>query len=68
MPKKPAKPVYTWSLLCRPDDGSRFLLGTVKKEEKKTSFCIDNSMISSDIRHKFHKWYFKIVMRNFTSC
>ena len=30
--------------------------------------CIDNSMICSDIWHKYHKWYFKIVIRNFTSC
>ena len=26
--------------------------------------CIGNSMISSDIWHKYHKWYFKIVIRN----
>ena len=24
-------------------------------------------MISSDIWHKYHEWYFKIVTRNFTS-
>ena len=29
--------------------------------------CIGNSMICSDIWHKYHKWYFKIVKRNFTS-
>ena len=28
---------------------------------------IGNRMISSDIWHKYHKWYFKIVIRNFTS-
>ena len=28
---------------------------------------IGNSMICSDIWHKYHKWYFKIVIRNFTS-
>ena len=56
MPTKPARPVYTWSLLCRPDDGSRFLLGTEqKKKENKASFCIGNSMISSDIWHKYHE-------------
>ena len=27
---------------------------------------IGNSMISSDIWHKYHEWYFKIVIRNFT--
>ena len=26
-----------------------------------------NNMICSDIWHKYHKWYFKIVIRNFTS-
>ena len=30
--------------------------------------CIGNSMICSDIWHKYHEWYFKIVIRNFTSC
>ena len=31
--------------------------------------CIGNSMIlfCSDIWHKYHSWYFKIVVRNFTS-
>lgn len=38
IPTKPAKPVYTWSLLCRPDDGSRFLLGTEKKKRTKQVF------------------------------
>ena len=28
---------------------------------------IGNSMICSDIWNKFHEWYFKIVIRNFTS-
>ena len=28
----------------------------------KSEICIVNSMISSDIWHKFHKWYFKIVI------
>ena len=32
------------------------------------SLCIVNSMICSDIWHKYHKWYFKIiVLHNFTS-
>ena len=26
--------------------------------------CIGNSMICSDIWHKYHEWYFKIVIRN----
>ena len=29
--------------------------------------CIGNSMICSDIWHKYYEWYFKIVTRNFTS-
>ena len=28
---------------------------------------IGNSMICSDIWHKYHEWYFKIVLHNFTS-
>ena len=28
---------------------------------------IGNSMICGDILHKYHKWYFEIVTRNFTS-
>ena len=28
--------------------------------------CIGNSVICSDIWHKNHEWYFKIVIRNFT--
>ena len=27
-------------------------------------FGIGNSMICSDIWHKYHEWYFKIIMRN----
>ena len=27
--------------------------------------CIGNSMIRSDIWHKYHEWYFKIVIRKF---
>jgi len=30
--------------------------------------CISNSMICSDIWHKYHEWYFEIVICNFTSC
>ena len=33
----------------------------------RSSTCIGNSMICSDIWHKYHEWYFKIVVRNFTS-
>ena len=31
------------------------------------AICLGNSMICSDIWHKDHKWYFEIVIRNFTS-
>ena len=33
----------------------------------KINISIGNSMICSDIWHKYHKWYFKIVIRNFSS-
>ena len=33
----------------------------------RLSIRIGNSMISSDIWHKYHELYFKIVIRNFTS-
>ena len=29
--------------------------------------CIGNSMVSSDIRHKYHEGYFEIVIRKFKS-
>ena len=32
---------------------------------KYVLFCIGNSMICSDIWHKYHGWYFKIVIGNF---
>ena len=31
------------------------------------AICIGNSMICSDIWHKYHKGYFEILIRNFTS-
>ena len=34
---------------------------------QRYAICIGNSMICSDIWHKYHKWYFEIVIRNFTS-
>ena len=33
-----------------------------------TISILGNSMICSDIWHKYLDWYFEIVMRNFTSC
>ena len=34
----------------------------------KLQISIGNSMICSDILHKYHERYFEIVIRNFTSC
>ena len=31
---------------------------------KASGICVGNSMICSDIWHKYHKWYFQIVKRN----
>ena len=31
------------------------------------AISIGNSVICSDICHKYHEWYFEIVIRNFTS-
>ena len=31
------------------------------------NICIGNSIICSDIWYKYHEWYFKIVISNFTS-
>ena len=33
-----------------------------------TVIRIGNSIICIDIWHKYHEWYFKIVVPNFTSC
>ena len=35
----------------------------------QSRYCISigNNMICSDIWHKYHEWYFKIVKRNFTN-
>ena len=41
------------------------LLG--KYQHFHQDICIGNSMIWSDIWHKYHEWYFEIVICNFTS-
>ena len=50
----------------------KFILLERKKKEspglglaktKINAVCKGNSMIGSDIRHKYHKWYVKIVIR-----
>ena len=33
----------------------------------RQALSIGNSMISSDMWHTYHEWYFEIVIRNFTS-
>ena len=49
---------------------STFLCAKKRKRKKQTIeafhewISIGNSMIWSDIWHKYHKWYFKIVIRN----
>ena len=34
---------------------------------QRYAICIGNSLICSDIWHKYHNWHFEIVIRNFTS-
>ena len=38
-------------------------LGWIREQPR--DICVGNSMICSDIWHKYHKWYFEIVIRNF---
>ena len=42
-----------------------FLVSHVINQGRK--ICIGNSMICGVIWHKYHEWYFEIVIRNFTS-
>ena len=39
----------------------------LKRMQKISAISIGNSIIWSDIWHKYHEWYFKIVIQNFTS-
>ena len=39
----------------------------VNSSRRDGLFSIGNSMICSDIWHKYHEWYFEIVIRNFPS-
>ena len=41
------------------------LISSQKREDPRIR--IGNSMICSDIWHKYHEWYFEIVIRNFPS-
>ena len=43
------------------------LLSVVKQQINYLYICKGNSMICSDIWHKYHECYFKIVLHNFTS-
>ena len=42
-------------------------LGMTRAVLLNFSISIGNSVISSDIWHKYQEWYFEIVIRNFTS-
>ena len=44
-----------------------FKLIVIFRLNLRYEICIGNSMICSDIWHKYHEWYFEIVIRNFTS-
>ena len=51
-------------------DNCRPLLFPVEVENSEGSsgvIDVGNSIICSDIWHKYHEWYFEIVIRNFTS-
>ena len=39
----------------------------IEKKWSEQDISVGNSMICSDIWHKYHEWYFKIVISNFTS-
>ena len=54
-------------VIRRPCDSTSGNLNKTSVREKSRGVCIGNSMIFSDIWHKYHDWYFKIVIRNFTS-
>ena len=57
----------------KPDETPRVLcllgwfFGTIYLLLLRIIISIGNSMICSDIWHKYHEWYFKIVIRNFMS-
>ena len=58
-------------LLCQWMRTFRCVSVYAKKKHGPTNLCsyiisIGNSMICSDIWHKYHEWYFKIVIRNET--
>ena len=40
------------------------VFGTQKWPINRHAFCIGNGMIFSDIWHKYHQWYFEIVIHN----
>ena len=54
--------VWDICLVAQPATESKTTMRT-----KKCWISISNSMICSDIWHKYHEWYFEIVIRNFTS-
>ena len=56
-------PWCLWKFCSRVD----FMSAFIPAETTKRGVCIGNSMICSDIWHKYHWRYFEIVIRNFTS-
>ena len=57
------------SILCSLSQGQSFLFSislqvqvTGKPQVILFLICIGNSMISSDTWHKYHKWYFEMVI------
>ena len=45
----------------------QLIVSVVRYLEVERNICIGNSMICSDIWHKYHEWYFEIVIHNLTS-
>ena len=66
---------FTWYICnARPNSAINSLIheNYIRKPDPSTdkwtmNISIRNSMICSDILHKYHEWYFKIVIPNFKS-
>ena len=54
-----------WSQICWSDQSK--MVCSIFISNRNSGIFIGNSMISSDILHKYNKWYFKIVICNFLS-
>ena len=54
---------------CKKQEASMWALKVRKSQmeiTKSANISTGNSMICGDIWHKYHEWYFEIVIRNFT--